>query len=614
MAEKKKTSKFLGTALLGLLGVSLIGFGTGGFGTNISSIGKVGDTTIDASDYARALDQELRSLGAQFGQNITFAQAQQFGIDRSVLQRVIAQTALDNETTRLGLSVGDAEVAKQVRAVQTFRGLDGQFDREAYAFTLERAGLSEAEFEANIRGEAARNLLQAAITTDTAPSDAYVDLMFSYLAERRDITWGTVAETDLETPLAVPTPAELQTFYDANPAIFTTPEAKGLTYVWLTPAMLADTIEIDDATLRELYEERVDQYVQPERRLVERLVFEDQDTAEAAAAQLAVDPSSFETLVLDRGLTLEDIDLGPVAQVDLNGAAEAVFALDDTGVTPVVETDLGPAIFRVNAILTAQETPFAEARDDLASDILANRAARQIQDQARGFDEELASGATLENLAVESDLTLGTIDWTPDAEQDIAAYDGFRQAARIVGAEDFPEIAELEDGGIFALRLDEVIPPTLQPLSDVQQQATLAWQEAQRTAARASKADAAADSLRAGTALPDLGLDEVIEQDLTRGDTIPGAAPELVQTAFEMAIGDVRTIEVESATYIIRLDAVNGPDADDPEIAALRDAVETAARQDISQDMLDAFTAAVQADARVQLDQGAINAIHAGFN
>ena len=146
MAEKKKASKFLGTALLGLLGVSLIGFGTGGFGTNISSIGKVGDTTIDANDYARALDQELRSLGAQFGQNITFAQAQQFGIDRSVLQRVIAQTALDNETTRLGLSVGDAEVAEQVRAVQTFRGLDGQFDREAYAFTLERAGLSEAEF------------------------------------------------------------------------------------------------------------------------------------------------------------------------------------------------------------------------------------------------------------------------------------------------------------------------------------------------------------------------------------------------------------------------------------------------------------------------------------
>ena len=75
MAEKKKASKFLGTALLGLLGVSLIGFGTGGFGTNISSIGKVGDTTIDANDYARALDQELRSLGAQFGQNITFAQA-----------------------------------------------------------------------------------------------------------------------------------------------------------------------------------------------------------------------------------------------------------------------------------------------------------------------------------------------------------------------------------------------------------------------------------------------------------------------------------------------------------------------------------------------------------
>jgi peptidyl-prolyl cis-trans isomerase D len=614
MAENKKTSKFLGTALLGLLGVSLVGFGTGGFGTNVSSIGKVGDTTIDANDYARALNQELRSLGAQFGQNITFAQAQQFGIDRSVLQRVIAQTALDNETTRLGLSVGDSEVAEQVREIQTFHGLDGRFDRESYSSTLQRTGLSEAEFEAGIRNDAARNLLLAAITTDTTPSDAYVDLMFSYLAERRDITWGTVSDADLDTTLTVPTPAELQAFYDANPATFTTAEAKRLTYVWLTPAMLADTIKIDEETLRELYEERIDQYVQPERRLVERLVFEDQEAAEAAAAQLAVDPSGFETLVLDRGLSLEDIDLGPVAKTDLDSAADAVFSLDDTGFTAVVETNLGPAIFRVNAILTAQETPFSEAFDDLASDILADRAARQIQDQASGFDEELASGATLEDLAAESDLTLGTIDWTPDADQDITAYDGFGEAALIVGAEDFPEIFELEDGGIFALRLDEIIPSTLQPLRDVKRQVTLAWRQDQRTVARAAKADAAADNLRAGAALPDLGLDEVIEQDLTRSDTISGVGPDLVQTAFEMAPGDVRTTEGNGATYIVRLDAVKGPDVENAEITTLRDAIETAALQDISQDILDAFTAAVQADARVQLDQGAINAIHASFN
>lgn len=71
---------------------------------------------------------------------------QSFGIDRGVLARLIASAALDSETARLGISVGDAEVARQIASITEFQGVDGTFDRDGYTFALRSAGLNEREF------------------------------------------------------------------------------------------------------------------------------------------------------------------------------------------------------------------------------------------------------------------------------------------------------------------------------------------------------------------------------------------------------------------------------------------------------------------------------------
>src|SRR5690606_26513793 len=97
---------------------------------------------------------------------------------------------------------------------------------------------------------------------------------------------------------------------------------------------------------------RAAEYHQPERRLVERLVFATEDEAKAALDAIAKGETDFETLVTERGLTLDDINLDEVTRDSFGTAAgDAVFALAEPGLAGPVMTDLGPAIFRVNAIL-----------------------------------------------------------------------------------------------------------------------------------------------------------------------------------------------------------------------------------------------------------------------
>ena len=67
---------------------------------------------------------------------MSFAQAQELGLDRAVLQRIMRDRALDHEATQMGLSIGDELVRDRILEIPAFQGIDGEFDRDGYAQSL----------------------------------------------------------------------------------------------------------------------------------------------------------------------------------------------------------------------------------------------------------------------------------------------------------------------------------------------------------------------------------------------------------------------------------------------------------------------------------------------
>ena len=121
-SQSKSISKYLVWILLGLLIIGLGGFGASGLSGTMRSVGSVGDRDISIDEYARALRQELAQTGQQFGQTLTFEQAQLFGLPQQTLSRLVLQKAIEVEADRLGLSVGDEAVLEQLVKVSAFRG------------------------------------------------------------------------------------------------------------------------------------------------------------------------------------------------------------------------------------------------------------------------------------------------------------------------------------------------------------------------------------------------------------------------------------------------------------------------------------------------------------
>ena len=612
--KKGKGNQIVVWILMAMLVVGLGGFGVTNFGGGLTSIGRVGDREIDTNTYARALQQELAALRAQFGQTISLAQAQSLGIDRQVLQTLVAQTALDNEAARVKLSVGDAVVAQKITETPAFQGTAGQFDRDTYRFTLDRNNLTENTYEASLRADVARQLLTGAIAGGFVAPAALTDTLYDWVGERRGFSLLRLTPEDLTAPLPEPTEADLLAFYEANITRFTAPEAKRIRYAALLPADIAADQPVDETVLRRMYDDRIADFVQPERRLVERLIYPSSEAAAEAKARLDAG-ESFETLVAERGLDLEDIDMGDVAREDLGDAAEAIFALEEPGVVGPFDSTLGPALFRMNAVLSAQEITFDEAKPDLAVEIQADAARRAISDKVEAIDDMLAGGSTLEEVAQEQGMVLSTVDYVASetAPEGIAAYPAFRSAADALREGDFPEAVLLADGGVVALQFVEIVPEAPIPFETVRSDVAAAYDTDATAKALAARAIEVKAAIESGQSLGAFGIVQRTA-NISRDGFVEDAPPSLLAAVFAMAPGDLQVIEAAGFTGVVRLDEITPADHEGDDAAALKGAIAAQVEQALAQDALQLFSNALTDEAGIFLDQNAINAVHAQFN
>ena len=610
MAREKKT-KFGVWVILGLLFFSLVGFGTTNLSGRTNTLATVGEKEVTLNQYALELRRGIDTFSGQIGTPLSFAQAQSLGIDQQVLNDIINMRLFENEAALMGVSVGDQRVRDRVTSNPNFQGFSGSFDRDAYRDVLSRMGTRESDYEQALRDEMAATALQIGLTAGYTVPAGYIDALVTYAAERRDITWGQVTEAALTDAIPTPTEEELAIYHEAHPADFTTLETKSIVYAALTPDMLLPTIEVDETSLRDLYAQRTADYNSPERRLVERLGFADEASAQAAMDAITAGETDFDQLVADRGLTLDDVDLGDVDQVQLAEAGDAVFAAASGDVVGPLPSLIGPSLFRINAVLEAESIPFEVAVDELRAELGRDRARRVIGDVAEQMADLIAGGARVEDLATQTQMELGSIEWTTASTDGMAAYPEFRQAAAAAQIGAYPELLEMSDGGIFALRVDAIQEPALQPLEDVLDEVTAAWTRDTTQAAILAKAEEMAVALTNGSQFGDFGLAANIDVDVIRQTFLDYTPEGFMIRVFETDAGAGFALPYNGGAVLARVDAINAPNFEDPDVIAVRNTISAQLSNGLAQDAMQITLSTLRGETDINVVREAVNAVHA---
>ena len=620
-AKKSKISKIFFFFVLMLAVLAMVGFGlTGIFSQSITaSVASVGKVDVSADDYFRNIQNEISSVSQQFGTQLTIEQALAFGLDRNVLQRLITQAAYENEALRLEVSVGDETVKEALLANPGFQGLTGTFDEDVYKDAVRRSGMTPKEYEALIRADTSQLLIQAAVSAGVnLPDEATLEIL-KYIGESRGFTYARVGANNIAGVVPTPSSAELNAYYDSNPDAFTQPLTRQITYVSLTPVVVAETLDIAEERIVALYEERTAEYNTPAKRFVERIVMGSNVEAIEARSRLDAGDMTFEQLADSRGLSMADIDLGDVTARDIGAAAaDVLFASEEPGIYGPVETNIGPALFRVNAAITALSIPLEDVHAELRRELAIEDAGFHIADVADEVIDLIAGGASLEEVANETDMQLATIDLAEGQTDGIAAYAAFREEAAASEVGEERDILDLEDGGVFALRVDGITEAFVKPMADVSQAVFDGQQNAKTHELMMTRAEQIVNAIGAssGGSLSDFGGSLLLEDatSVTRTSTIPDLPPSIIEDVFALEVGEATVIEDVYGAVIIELTSALPFDPTNEDAIAILAQIKAQQVQQLSQDLLAYFGAALVTASEPTVNQVRIDTLHDQLN
>jgi peptidyl-prolyl cis-trans isomerase D len=603
-AAQGVVGKAIMTLVMGLIIVSFVVWGVGDMlrGFTTSTIASVGGAKISAQEYHMAYDRTIQQYQRRLRRPFTNEEARQIGLDRSVLQRLLSEAAVDEETRRLGLDISSDALREIITTNPDFRDKSGAFDPARFAGALRDMDMTERGFVAELRKQALRQFIVAALTAGVAAPKAETKAEADYEGQTRSVDYFLLpASAALDIP--APSEAALKTFYDDRKSNYRAPELRSMDVLSLEPETIANPAEVSDADAQAAYAKLAGKdakFGAPEKRDLQQILFPSDADAAAADAKLKAG-ASFDDLIKERGLKPEDADLGDTTKEAMldKAEADAVFALPEGGVSGALKSQFGPVIVRVKSITPSTVKPFAEVADEVKRQVSASRAGDKIQALRDKIEDLRVSGKSLIEAAKAAGLTA----------QSIAAVDA--QGSDAKGAPvDLPDKAELlraafasdvgldeaplntKDGGFVWFDITKVDSAHDLSFEEAKPEVEKQWRADEVDKALAGKADDLVKQLNAGATVADAakgaGAEAKSAQDVNRGEqtSLPESA---VAAIFREPAGSAGSAATPDGRVVFKITADKTPPVDfaDARVKAIASRLDAAARESVLDQYVD---------------------------
>ena len=307
---------------------------------------------------------------------------------------------------------------------------------------------------------------------------------------------------------AVPAPddATLSAWFDTVKSRYEAPALRSARVGYISPALFADDITIDENTLVAAFEDRRDEFTTPEQRNLRQMVFDNVEDATTAFTRVD-DGEDFNDVAADMlGWSVADVALGLLEKADLDDAvATAAFGIASGEFIGPVESAFGFHVLAVDEIVPGEDASLDDVRAEITAALKLEAATDSIYDSANTLEDALASGSTLDEAirAVGGQIVTLTnidqrgrdIDGVPingDAA-DIASDTLIIDVIWNAGLDQPSVIQEGVDDMFFVVEVTDETDPRERSLDEVKIRATGDWQLVEAIRIAREKAQALAD-------------------------------------------------------------------------------------------------------------------------
>mgnify|MGYP001389691844 CR=1 FL=1 len=602
-------AKILVYLLFGVLILSFALWGTTDFfgqGAVQNVIAEVGDSEITAKTIERQYRRQIDTLRKR---GINEEQARKFGVLESVIERAVDASVYDLAAEKLGLTVATSAIERDIR--DRF----GQIGSVQFDQLLRDNGYTLQEYEAARRVEIPRMQMIESFSAGAAGPKKLLNYLYKWQAEQRSASVFKVSVAKNVVPK--PKESDLIKFHSENSKLFTSPEYRNLVIVHIDPAKIAQTIKLNEADLKQIYQGRISDFTQAEKRKVSQILFETQKEADRARAKIekGLDFDSVAELVA--GQDKKTTQLGSVSREDLpNALAKEVFRLGKGKVSNPVKDEFGYRILKIDDVLPERVKLFSEVKAELAREARQDQALEDVIRISNSLEDSLGKGLAIEEAAAEQGLDTRRIMNIDQGGRDengqiVANIPGKPFLRTLFNAAEGQDtfMTETAAGGFFVLRVNKIKKSSVIPLQRVKERVRIAWNKAKQIDLARMKAENLSNKINDGDAISrvasSIGAKVFNIGPTNRFDRVEGIPSDLITKLFKLKAQGKASFSRGNGEYFVasltRVTSLDGR-VDKKAINALKNEVKISMVSDI----LSQFQSAIREKNNVSVNKGAL--------
>ena len=429
--------------IVGLIVLTFALFGADaiiGYSNSNQKAATVNGEDISELDLLRNSDFMKRQILREMGKQADPALIDDQQVRAQALDELIERQLMLQASELQGISVSDERVNEAILNNKSFQ-TNGVFDSDKYKFSLRNLQMTPRDYKAQLNRDLLMQQPQLGLLVSSFVTKAEVIQLTRIDRQRRDFSYVLITAKDLAGDVVI-NDAEIKDYYDDNQSDYMTDETLNIEYLELNQSDFATNIEIEEAEIEQLFEqENLALADQEERRASHILIsVENRTSAEAEALMAEIQQkleggADFGMLAKahsdDTGSAENGGDLGFFGKDAFVPAFEkALYALTEGQISDIVDTEFGLHLIRLDEIRLPKQAVLANERDRLVKSLRFQKAEEAFVAAADNLQNDSFSAGDLYEPAQNQNLTIQSSDsFTRDEGQGITANDKVRRIA-----------------------------------------------------------------------------------------------------------------------------------------------------------------------------------------
>ena len=537
-------------------------------------IAEVEGKDVTAGQFLQRYNSQIQAYRTAYGSQMNDQLLRQLGIDQQILQQMIDEQAALTEAERLGINVGDEELAQTIFSIPGLQE-NGRFIGEQRYEMLLRSQIppqTKAMFEDNLRRSLMIDKLRAALTDWMTVADAEVDKQFTEQNQKAKLQVVALTADRFRDKVTV-TDADVAAYFEMHKADYRIGEQRKVRMLLLDREQAQAKTIVPAADVQRFYNDNIAQFQTPEQIRASHILLNTAGKDEATVQKQAEDilkqaraGADFAALATkfseDEGSKINGGDLDYFSRGRMVPEFEtAAFALQPGQISDLVKSQYGFHIIKVVDKKPAVTRTFDEVRPQIEEQLKAQRTDQQLTARATELAGRINDPSDLDTVARELGLMVSESEF-------------FAREDPVPGLGVAPQVAE----AAFALADNAVSSPISSPRGPVFVTVT------QKREARVPPLDEVKDRVRAdairvkatelsrqrgaeiaaslrsannfAAAAKAQGFEAKDTDLIARGTPLPdiGVSPDVEKVVFGLPAGSVsEPITTRDATVIVRV-------------------------------------------------------------